>query len=79
MEPMDEAVAAYVRKGWAIESRSDTQVVLAKRKKIGLFWNAVLSVGTGGLWLIVIAYRLVNRKSYRVTLTLQPDGSVVGR
>jgi hypothetical protein len=65
---MDQAVAQYVNKGWAVESRTDTQVVLTKKARIGWFWNITLSVLTGGLWLLVVLYKVVNRKVERKVL-----------
>ena len=66
---MDQAVAQYVNKGWAVESRTDTQVVLTKKARIGWFWNIVLSVCTGGLWLLVVLYKVINRKVERKVIT----------
>lgn len=66
---LDQKVAEYVAKGWAVESRTDTQAVMAKKKRIGWLWNILLTVLTGGLWLIVVFFKLVNRKVERVVLT----------
>jgi hypothetical protein len=66
---VDQAVAQYINKGWAVESRTDTQVVLTKKARIGFFWNLVLSVLTGGLWLLVVLYKVINRKVERKVLT----------
>ena len=66
---MDQAVAQYVNKGWAVESRTDTQVVLTKKARIGWFWNTILSIFTGGIWLLVVLYKVVNRKVERKVLT----------
>ena len=74
---MDALVAKYVSRGWAVESRTETQTVLVRRKKLGWFWNILLTVVTAGLWLIVVFFKLVNRKSYRKTITVMPDGRVV--
>lgn len=66
---LDQKVAAYVAKGWAVESRTETQAVMSRKSRIGWFWNIVLTVLTGGLWLLVVLYRVVNRKVERVVLT----------
>ena len=66
---VDQAVAQYVNKGWAVESRTDTQVVLTKKARIGWFLNTVLSVLTGGLWLLVVLYKVINRKVERKVIT----------
>ena len=74
---LDQAVAGYVAKGWAVESRTDTQAVLTKRSKIGWFWNIVLSILTGGLWLLVVLYKVLNRKTERKVITVDPSGKLV--
>ncbi|WP_163275344.1 hypothetical protein [Cellulomonas iranensis] len=67
---LDSEVARWVSKGYAVEARTESQAILVRKRRIGLFWNVVLSVITSGIWLIVIAYRLINRKADRVVLTL---------
>lgn len=47
--------------------------------RIGWFFNILLSIITGGLWLIVVIYKLVNRKTDRVVLTVSEDGKVIRR
>ncbi|MCY1241366.1 hypothetical protein D9M72_542630 [compost metagenome] len=69
MNTLDAAVAKHVNDGWAIESRTDTQAVVTKKARIGWFWNIVLSVVTGGLWLLVVLYKVINRKVERKVLT----------
>ena len=65
---LDQAVAKYVAQGWAVESRTDSQAVVSRKARIGWFWNIALSVLTGGLWLIVVLYKVVNRKVERKVL-----------
>ena len=74
---LDRAVAQHVSQGWAVESRTETQVVLTKKQRIGWFWNVVLSVLTGGIWLLVVVYKLVNRKVERKVLTADAMGNLV--
>lgn len=69
MNTLDAAVAQHVNNGWAVESRTETQAVVTKRSKIGFFWNLVLSILTGGLWLLVVLYKVLNRKVERKVLT----------
>lgn len=66
---LDQKVAEYVARGYAVESRTDTQAVVSRRKRIGWFLNTVVTVLTGGLWLIVVLYKVINRKVERVVLT----------
>lgn len=74
---MDQAVAQYVRQGWAVESRTETQAVLTRKPKIGWFFNILLSVLTGGLWLIVVFFKLINRKIERKVLTVDSAGNLI--
>lgn len=73
---LDVEVARWVAQGYAVESRTESQAVLVKRRRIGWFWNTVLTLLTGGLWLIYVVYRLVNRGADRVVLTIGADGKV---
>lgn len=66
---LDQLVAEHVNKGWSVESRTETQAVVSRKSRIGWFWNVVLSVVTGGLWLIVVLYKVINRKVERKVLT----------
>lgn len=50
---------------------------MAKKSYIGWFWNTILALITGGLWLIVVAFRVINRKIYRVVLTYDGQGVIV--
>lgn len=73
---LDAEVAKYTRDGYAVEMRTDTQAVVSKKAKIGWFWNTVLTLLTAGFWLIIVVYKLVNRKVERVTLTVDAEGKV---
>lgn len=66
---MDAEVASYVARGYGIESRTRSQVVLARTRRVGWFWNSLLVILTSGIWLIYVVYRLANRKVDRVVLT----------
>ena len=78
-QALNAEVAKYVSKGFAVESAMPGQTILAKKNRIGLFWNVVLTVITGGLWLIVILYKVLNRKSSRVVLYVDGNGRVQRR
>lgn len=78
-QALNAEVARWVGKGYGVESTSPGQVVLMKRKRVGLFWNVVLSIITGGLWLIWVLYRVINRKTDRVVLYVDASGAVKRR
>lgn len=73
------AIADYSRKGWQVTSTTPGQAVLQRKKKIGLFWNVVLSFVTGGLWLLVVLYRVINRKTQTVVLVVDAYGRISER
>ena len=58
---------------------SGAQAVLQRKKRIGWFWNLILSVLTGGLWLIVVIIRVVNRKIETKILAVDAYGAVSAR
>ena len=76
---LDQAVAKYVADGWAVESRTDSQAVLTRKPKLGWFWNIILTLLTGGIWLVVVFFKLVNRKVERKVLTVDGAGNLVKR
>lgn len=76
---LNAEVAKYAAKGWTVSNVTSAQAVLQRKKRIGWFWNIVLTVVTGGLWLIVIVVRLVNRKMETVILAVDLYGNVVAR
>ena len=67
-------IARYVSRGWTVESVVGPTATLTKNKRIGWFWNTVLTFVTLGLWLIVVIFRVVNRKRYTIVLTVDPSG-----
>lgn len=42
-------VAKYVSRGYAVESSAPGHVILSKKARIGVFWNVLLSIVTGGI------------------------------
>ena len=52
------------------------QYVLSRNKRMGWFWNTVLVLITGGLWLIYVIYRALNRKVETVVLTIDQHGRI---
>jgi hypothetical protein len=76
---LNDAVASYARAGWTVNSVAGGQAVLSRKKRIGWFWNLILTLITGGLWLIVVIIRVVNRKILTVILTVDEAGNVQRR
>jgi hypothetical protein len=78
-ELLNVEVARYAGKGWTVSSVTGTQAVLQRKKKIGFWLNLILSVVTGGLWLIVVLVRVINRKVESVVLLVDVTGKVSRR
>jgi hypothetical protein len=58
-----ETVANYLKSGYTIESENEDVAILVKRRKVGVFWNLVLSVITGGFWLLIWMLRIIFKNS----------------
>ena len=73
---LNAEVAKYAQRGWTVQSVAAGQAVVSKNKRIGWFWNLILVVLTGGLWLIYVVYRALNRKVQTVVITVDPTGRI---
>ena len=73
---LNAEVAKYAKRGWSVETASAGQAVLSKNKRIGWFWNLILVILTGGLWLIYVLYRALNRKKITAIITVDEYGQV---
>jgi len=78
-EILNVEVARYAAKGWTVNSVAGSQAVLSRKKKIGFMWNALLSLVTGGLWLIVVLVKVVNRKVENLVISVDTSGRVSKR
>ncbi|KQZ07620.1 hypothetical protein ESP57_17390 [Agromyces fucosus] len=73
---LNAEVAKYAQRGWTVQSVAAGQAVVSKNKRIGWFWNLILVILTGGLWLIYVVYRALNRKVQTVVITVDPTGRI---
>ncbi|MFB6611843.1 hypothetical protein ACFCVO_16060 [Agromyces sp. NPDC056379] len=73
---LNAEVARYAQRGWTVQSVAAGQAVVSKNKRIGWFWNLILVLLTGGLWLIYVVYRALNRKVETVVITVDPAGRI---
>jgi len=76
---LNAEVARYAARGWTVSSVQGQQAVLQRKKRIGWFWNLILTLVTAGLWLIVVIIRVVNRKIESLILTVDGYGRVSTR
>ena len=73
---LNAEVARYASQGWTVSTVHGQQAVLQRKKRIGWFWNLILTVLTAGLWLIVVIIRVVNRKIQTLIVTVDAYGRV---
>ncbi|MBF4603781.1 hypothetical protein [Curtobacterium sp. VKM Ac-2884] len=78
-QALQTEIARASADGWTVTSVTGNQAILQRKKRIGWFWNLVLTVVTGGLWLIVVIIRLVNRKTQTQIITVDAGGLVTRR
>ncbi|OAN32966.1 hypothetical protein A4X17_15660 [Plantibacter sp. H53] len=76
---LNAEVARYAARGWTVSSVQGQQAVLQRQKRIGWFWNLILTLLTGGLWLIVVIIRVVNRKVESLIVTVDAYGRISTR
>jgi hypothetical protein len=76
---LNAEVARYAARGWSVSSVQGQQAVLQRQKRIGWFWNLILTLITGGLWLIVVIIRVVNRKIESLIVTVDAYGRISTR
>ena len=70
---LSSEVMQYTRQGYNLLNSTPTEAVVSKLKKQSTFWNVVLTLLTGGLWLIVIFLRL---KPQRLLISVNEFGKV---
>lgn len=75
-ELLNHEVARFAAKGWTVSSVVGNQAVLQRKKRIGFWGNLFLTFFTWGLWLIVVALRILNRKIESLILTIDHYGKV---
>jgi hypothetical protein len=71
---LDRAVSKYLEHGYSVRSIRGRRAVVTKRQRVNVLLNLLLALVTGGLWLIVLAVRLLNWPTDRVVLTIDDRG-----
>jgi hypothetical protein len=73
-DQLNTRVQYYAAMGWHVESGSDFRAVVARgTEKLPNTVNVILTLATGGLWLI---YWIFSKGKRRVLLTVSEDGVV---
>lgn len=74
---LDDAVAAYVRHGYSVALASPHRAVVQRPQQVKVMLSLGLTLITGGVWLVILALRLLNRPVDRVVLTVDEWGVLV--
>lgn len=75
-EILQREIARYVGKGYQVQSSTQTQAVLSKKKRIRLVTHILIAVLTFGVWLLVPLWQIVNRKQITISIYVDEFGSV---
>jgi hypothetical protein len=73
---LNHEVARYALAGWTVSSVVGNQAVLQRTVRIRFWVNLVLMLLTWGLWLIVVALRILNRRIESLVITVDHSGKV---
>jgi hypothetical protein len=76
-EALDQRVAWWVSRGWSVQSRTDTQAVLATGHRPNHLLHLILSVLTLGLWLLVWIFVALGAKEQLATVSVAADGRAI--
>lgn len=74
---LDWAVNQRVARGWRVEARSESQVVLAREAQLNNVMHLFLTLLTCGLWAIVWLILYFARKKERITITVDSAGRLL--
>ena len=72
-ESLDDAVAQYVKWGWRVESRTETQAVIVKGRRPNHILHLILTILTLGVWAIVWLMVAAFGGEKRKTLSQDPQ------
>mgnify|MGYP006999136975 CR=1 FL=1 len=73
---LQREIVKFVNQGYQVQSSTDTQVVLSKKKKIRLITHIVISLLTAGIWLLVPLIQIINRKQNTIVLSVDEFGNI---
>lgn len=75
-EILQKEIEKWVSRGYSLESRTETRAVLSRKKKIRLITHLLIALLTAGIWLLVVLWQVINRKSQTVTISVDERGRV---
>ena len=73
---LQREIVKYVNQGYQVQSSTDTQVVLSKKKKIRLITHILIALLTAGIWQIVPLIQIINRKQNTIVLSVDQFGNI---
>jgi hypothetical protein len=73
---LNAEIARLTGQGFKVESRTERQATLSRRKPFTVWLHVLLTIVTGGLWLFVVLV-LLTRKPERVTVTVDGAGRLL--
>jgi len=78
---MNENLNQYVQNilvssNWNIVSQTDSSVILGRSKKVSHIMHFILSILTGGLWLIIWILMFVRKSEQRRSISISSDGKI---
>ena len=73
---LQREIVKYVNQGYQVQSSTDTQVVMSKKKKIKLITHILIALLTAGIWLIVPLIQIINRKQNTIVLSVDQFGNI---
>ncbi len=73
---LQNEVATWLPKGYQVQTMTDTQAILTRKKKIKVITHVILAFLTVGLWLIIPLIQLINRKQQTLVISVEPSGKL---
>jgi hypothetical protein len=73
---LQNEVATWLPKGYQIQTMTDTQAILTRKKKIKVLTHVILAILTVGIWLIIPLIQLINRKQQTLVISVEPSGKL---
>lgn len=75
---LTKALRKYSSEGYAVQMSPDgLQATLTRKRKLNLFLTIILALITAGLWLLVLLFQVLNRKTETVVLYVDEAGKVL--
>ena len=73
---LNDEVARWAKNGWSVSSVSGGQAIVQRTVKLNWLLHILLSLLTAGLWLVVVAVLVINRKVETKVITVDNTGKI---